>query len=92
MKLIKNYLSKKNIFQAKNLDDKTIFFIFKKVVKEEFGNIGVANLRPEYYKNKTIFVRSDSSVWSSELWLNRDKIVRKVNAEIGGKVVEQIKI
>ncbi len=92
MKLIKNYLSKKNVFQIKNLDDKTIFYIFKKVVREEFGNIGVANLRPEYYKDKTIFVKSDSSVWSSELWLNRDKVVRKINAEIGGKIIDRIKI
>ncbi|MFA5993522.1 MAG: DciA family protein [Parcubacteria group bacterium] len=92
MKLIKNYLSKKNIFQIKNLDDKTIFYIFKKVIKEEFGNMGVVNLRPEYYKDKTIFVKSDSSVWSSELWLNRDKVVRKINTEIGGKVIDRIKI
>jgi hypothetical protein len=92
MRLIKNYLSKRDIFQIKNLDDKTIYFNFKKIIKEEFGNIGLANLRPEYYKNKTIFVKSDSSVWSSELWLNRDRIVRKINAEIGGKVIDRIKI
>ncbi|EKE11576.1 MAG: hypothetical protein ACD_15C00059G0014 [uncultured bacterium] len=92
MKLIKSYLSQKNVFQVKNLDDKTIFFIFKKIIKEEFGNIGLANLRPEYYKDKTIFIKSNSSVWSSELWLNRDKIVRKINSEIGGKAIDKIKI
>ena len=92
MKLIKNYLSTKNVFQARSLDEKTIFYIFQKVVKEEFGNIGLDNLKPEYYKNKTIFVKSNSSVWSSELWTNRDRIVRKLNAEIGSKAIEKIKI
>jgi predicted nucleic acid-binding Zn ribbon protein len=92
MKSIKNYLSKKDLFQTRNIDEKTIFYIFKKVVKEEFGNIGADKFKAEYFKDKTIFIKSDSSVWSSELWLNKDKIVRKINQEAGGKVIEKIKI
>jgi hypothetical protein len=92
MKSIKNYLSKKDLFQVRNIDEKTIFYIFRKVVKEEFGNIGADKFKTEYFKDKTIFIKSDSSVWSSELWLNKDKIVRKINQEAGGKVVEKIKV
>ena len=92
MKLLKNYLNKKNLFQARALDEQTIFFVFKKVIKEEFGNVGIEKLIPDYYNNKTIFVKSDSSAWASEMWLNKDLIVRKMNAQLGEGSIEKIKI
>jgi len=92
MKLIRNYLSKKNIFQPKALDDQTVFYVFRKVIKDEFGNVGIENLIPDYYNNKTIFVKSDSSVWKSEIWLNRERIVRKMNVELGAGTIEKIKV
>lgn len=92
MDLIRNYLSKKNIFQPRALDDQTIFFVFRKVIKEEFGNVGAEKLIPDYYNNKTIFVKSDSSAWASEIWLNKDRIVRKMNIELGEGSIEKIKV
>lgn len=92
MKLIRNYLAKKNVFQARTLDDQTIFFVFKKVIKEEFGNVGAEKLIPNYYNNKTIFVKSESSSWASEMWLNKDRIVRKMNVELGEGSIEKIKV
>jgi len=92
MKLLKNYLAKKDIFQPKALDDQTVFFVFKKVIKEEFGNVGIEKLVPDYYKNKTIFVKSDSSNWKNELWLQKNKVVRKMNKELGEGTIEGIKV
>ena len=92
MKLLKSYLAKKNIFQPRALDDQTVFFVFKKVIKEEFGNVGIEKLIPDYYNNKTIFVKSESSAWASEMWLQKDRIVRKMNAELGEGTIEKIKI
>ena len=92
MKLIRNYLAKKDIFQARTLDDQTIFYVFRKVIKEEFGVVGAEKLIPDYYNNKTIFVKSESSNWASEIWLNKDRIVRKMNAELGGGSIEKIKV
>lgn len=92
MELIRNYLAKRNIFQPKALDDQTIFFVFRKVIKEEFGNVGVEKLIPDYYNNRTIFIKSDSSAWASEIWLNKDRIVRKMNAELGEGSIEKIKV
>lgn len=92
MKSIKNILDKKKLFQPKILEDKTVFYIFNKIIGEEFGNLGREKLKPDYYKNKTIYVKSASSNWSSELWLNRGKIIRKINKELGGKEIEEIKI
>lgn len=92
MKLIRNYLAKKNLFQPRTLDDQTVFFVFKKVIKEEFGNVGAEKLIPDYYQNKTVFVKSDSSAWASEMWLQKDRIVRKMNAELGEGTIEKIKV
>lgn len=92
MKLIRNYLAKKNIFQPRVLDDQTVFFVFKKVIKEEFGNVGIEKLIPDYFNNKTLFVKSDSSAWASEMWLQKDRIVRKMNAELGERTIEKIKV
>lgn len=92
MELIRSYLAKKNVFQSRALDDQTVFYVFKKIIKEEFGNVGMEKLIPDYYNNKTIFVKSESSNWASEMWLQKDRIVRKMNAELGSGAVEKIKI
>jgi hypothetical protein len=95
MKSLRNLLAKK--FQGKSapkkmvLDDKTVFFVFKKVVQEEFGNLGVANFNPDYFDGKKIFIKCFSSSWASELWLNKNKIVRKINKELGENIIEDIK-
>jgi len=92
MKLLGKYLAKKDIFRPRTLDDQTVFFVFKKVIKEEFGNVGIEKLIPDYYNNKTIFVKSESSAWASEMWLQKDKIVRKMNTELGEGTIEKIKV
>jgi hypothetical protein len=96
MKSLKNLLVKK--FQGKSvpqkmvLDDKTVFFIFKKVIQEEFGNLGVENFQPDYFDGHKIFIKCFSSNWASELWLNKNKIMRKINKELGENVIEEIKV
>lgn len=73
------------------LDDKTVFFVFKKVVREEFGNLGIENFMPDYFSGHTIFIKCQSSNWASELWLNKNKIVRKINKELGEDIITDIK-
>jgi predicted nucleic acid-binding Zn ribbon protein len=96
MKSLKSLLSKKlpgRMAKKKmTLDDQTVFFVFKKVIQEEFGNIGAANFRPDYFDGKKIFLKCQNSNWASELWLNKNKIVRLINKELGEKVIEEIKI
>ena len=74
------------------LDDQTVFFVFKKVIKEEFGNVGAANFQPDYFDGHKIFIKCQSSNWASELWLNRGKIIRQLNQELGGEAIRDIKI
>lgn len=92
MQLIRNYLAKRNVFQPRILDDQTVFYVFRKVIKEEFGNLGAEKLIPDYYNNKTIFVKSTSSSWASEIWLHKDRIMRKINSELGEGSIGKIKV
>ena len=71
--------------------DKDVFYIFTRVIKEEFGNIGAGKFTPEFFKNKTVFVRCASPTWGSELFLNREKIIRKMNKELGEGAIKNIK-
>ena len=96
MKSLKNLLDKKRarnqLFRKTSLDKKDVFYIFKKVIQEEFGNIGVAKLKPDYFAKKILHIKSESSVWASELWLNKNSILKKINKEIGSKEIEEIKM
>jgi len=91
MKSLKNLLDKKNIKKTVNLDDKTVFFLFKKIIKEEFGNVGLEKLVPDYFAKGILHIKSESSAWASELWLQKDKIMRKINKEIGKEEIRDIK-
>ena len=96
MKSIKNLLSKK-ISEAKSprraaLNDKDIFYVFKKVIQEEFGNIGAANLKPDYFGKNILHIKSESSAWASELWLNKNLILRKLKKKLGEDAVKEIKL
>lgn len=96
MKSIKNLLSKKR-GSAKMpgkaiLNDKDIFYVFKKVIQEEFGNVGAANLKPDYFGKNILHVKSESSAWASELWLNKNLILRKLKKKLGADAVKEIKL
>lgn len=91
MKSLKSLLEKKKGISKIVFTDKDVFYIFTRVVKEEFGNIGAGKFTPEFFKNKTIFVRCASPMWASELFLNREKIIKKMNKELGEESIRGIK-
>jgi hypothetical protein len=83
----KRYLTKKTA-----PDKETLFYIFKEVVQEYFGKIGSEKLMPDYFSNGVLFIKSQNSVWSSELWINKAEITRKINKKIGESLLKEIKI
>ena len=92
MKSLKNLLNKRKQEIKTTFSDKDVFYVFQRVIKEEFGNYGSEKLKADFFKNKTVFVKSESSNFASELWLNRKKIIQKMNEELGEGAVENIKI
>ena len=92
MKSLKNLLYKRENKLAISLTDKDIFYIFNRVIKEEFGNVGASKLKGDYFKNGTIFIKLTSSAWASELFSNRNLIIRKMNKELGEGAIKEIKL
>ncbi len=92
MKSLKNLLEKRKKESGISLNEKDIFYIFQKVIKEEYGNVGAGKFKADFFKNKTLFIKSESSVWASELWMNKDKIIKKIKEELGEGAVERIKV
>lgn len=88
---VKGVVSSEGQNNAK-VDDKTIFFVFYKIIQEEFGRLGRDNFEADYFGNKKIFIKSKSSAWASHLWLEKERIARKINEELGGEFVLELKM
>jgi hypothetical protein len=92
MKKIGQYLNfQKNKFTPKTIDEKTIFFLFSKIIKEMYGEKGVENLKAEKYLNQTIFFSAKLSLWAADVLVNRQEIIDKINHQIGSAEVKEIK-
>jgi len=92
MKRINQLIDKKRDSKKLIWDEKDIFFAFQRVIKEEYGNQGIKNLIPSFFKNKKLLVKSLSSVWANELMLNRENFVKKINLELNREEVKEIKV
>lgn len=92
MKSLKNLLNYKKPTKKIALDEKTIFFIFEKIIKEEYGEKGVDNIKPKFYKQGKIFLEIQNSNWANEFWLEKKNIISKINKKIGSDEVKEIKI
>lgn len=92
MKKLADLINSKKGFSKARIDEKTIFYFFNKIIEREYGNKGLASLRPEILKNKKLFIKAKSSVWANELWLNRQGIAKEINKEIGSPEIDEIKI
>jgi hypothetical protein len=91
MKSLANLLEKRKKISKISFTEKDIFYVFSAIIKEEFGNIGAAKLQPDFYKNGTVFVRAASGIWGSELFINRVRIIEKMNNKLGEKIIREIK-
>lgn len=95
MKKIGLFISNKIQEQQKKrtkLSEKDIFYIFERIVKQEYGNQGKKNLKPNFFKNGKIFIKSSSSIFANEVLLNKNEIINKLNQEIGSEEIIDIKI
>jgi hypothetical protein len=92
MRALSDFLGHRKIQKKQTLDDKTVFFVFKKVIEAEFGQLGKTKFTPDYFARKILFVKAQNSAWSAELWTNKARIMKKINEEIGEEAVENIKM
>ncbi len=92
MKSLGKFLKYKQIEKNKEVDEETIFYLLKKIIKVKYGEVGLQNIKPSYYKKGKIFLEIQNSNWANEVWLNKEMLVGEVNKKIGNEEVLEIKI
>lgn len=93
---LQHYLQKKTFTPTPEkeaaLDDKTVFSVFQSVIESEYGIRGRSHIEPKFYKEKKLFVGFKSSLWASEVWLNREGLKEKTNTLLGFQGIQEIKV
>lgn len=97
MRTLKDLLPTKHRIARKkskvfSIDEKTVFYVVRKIIQEEYGLRGGENIIPTLYKDKIIFLSSISSLWGNEIWIERERLRGKINLLLGDEVIREIKI
>ena len=88
MKTLGSFLTNKKIESRRSvIDQQSVFYVFQLIIKEEYGRQGGENIMPVFFKDKKIFIKTNGSTWASEIWLNRSRIVKRVNEQLGGEEI-----
>lgn len=92
MRSLKDFIShkKESIHQPILLDDKTVFFFFRKIIRGEYGIRGENELTPVAFSNGRLSVKASNPLYSNELWIHREHILSRMNQEIGEGSIKEI--
>jgi hypothetical protein len=90
MKDLRQLLDKKKLRPKAALDDRSVFYVFSLVIKEEYGKQGVENVKAMFFKDRKIFIKTAGSIWASEIWTNRKHIVKRVNEQLGTEEITDL--
>jgi predicted nucleic acid-binding Zn ribbon protein len=88
--LVQSYQAR--VEQTVVLDDQTLFYVFRKIIAQEYGARGAAHLQARYCKDKKLFVAATSSLWAQEIHLARHSLMQLLNAELGQEAIQDIKV
>ncbi|MFZ1626554.1 MAG: DciA family protein [Candidatus Moraniibacteriota bacterium] len=74
------------------LDDKTVFFIFRKIIREEYGLRGSLELEPTAFGDGVLSVKANNPLYSNELWIHRVSILERVNTALEKEAVTELRL
>ncbi|MEP7162218.1 MAG: DciA family protein [Candidatus Moraniibacteriota bacterium] len=93
METLKSFLHKKREESPKlELDEKTVFYLFQKIVRAEYGERGATVIESVYLREGILGLRAANPLWANELWLQRGSLLTRLNKEIGEEIVKDLKI
>ncbi len=92
MRTLKELLPKNRHAAPQAIDEKTIFYIAKRAIVEEYGTRGGENIIPVLYKEKKLYLAPRSSLWASEILLQKEHLAKRINAALGTEEVREIKV
>lgn len=76
----------------KVIDEKTVFFLFNKIIEEQYGKRGRIVIFPAKYQEKILLVRVASPLWAQELITERGGICNSLNKSLGEEVLVDLRI
>ena len=65
---------------------------YKKWCIENFGEDGLAQLKPRYYKNSTLYVDAKSASWAQQLSMKQINCINYINKNLGKSSVKKMSI
>ena len=92
MKAIGKFLKYKKIKRKKEIDNESVFYILKTIIKIKYGEVGALSIQPSYYNDGVIFLKTSNSNWANEIWLNKKMLIDEINKKIGENEVKEIKL
>lgn len=75
-----------------DLDFYTIEKAVKKIIKDVFGKRGEQDIYVKNWKDGKLILSAEKSLWKSELVLNRNFILSKLNKLLNTKAIKKIVI
>lgn len=65
---------------------------YKKWCIETFGEDGLKELKPKYYKNKTLHIGARSAAWANQFSMKQNQCIEYINKNIGKTMVKKTSI
>lgn len=92
MKSIGGFIRSKKIGVGGDLDNETVFYILRDIIRVKFGEVGSLNIKPDFYKKGVVYLKIGNSNWANEIWLNKGLIIDEMNKKIGEDEIKDIKV
>lgn len=93
MRSLKDFIGKRSgPAQVAPIDDKTVFFLFRKLIREEYGTRGIVELEPVAFADGVLSIKANNPLYSSELWIRRETILEKMNAALEQEAVQELRL
>lgn len=90
--ILKRKISRGDAEDKRELDEKTIARIFLETAKEEIKNLEEVDIREIKRKERILYVKTAHPVVSSELFLRKETILKKICEIAGETAVDKIVI
>lgn len=92
MKKLGSFLAKKSLKRSGPLDEQSVFFVFRDIIKREYGRQGAQHIEPKMLKSGRLIIHVGSSAWANEIWLNKAYIITQINKEFGSDELTDISV
>lgn len=77
---------------AIQVDEKTIFYLFEKVIRAEYGERGRQQIHPQAFSEGELILLVASPLWANELSIQEQVLLERLNTMIGSEEVTTLTI